>query len=342
MVEIDAPPPPMLNEPSSGGDRQKRVVLAAVVLAAATVVVTLLVLRVLGESAPSLPGIGGPGEVPHYVTSAYGVTRPLGVAVSTSGNRVYVTESDGKRAVRVFDAGGKPTGSLQWPGAAAAHVPVYVAVDPLTDDVYVSERMTQAVYVFGPTGAFRHVLAPELEDLGGGWQPLGLTFDQRGLLYVTDVSGPVNRIVVLRRNGSVARVIGAGSKLSFPNGLAIDPRGNVYATDSNNGRLVIFTRSGKLAAAVNRGTDAGNLGLPRGVAIDGQDRLYVVDTTGHAVHVYRLADAQAGDVPRFVGNFGLEGVRDGAFEYPNGVAVGTHGRIYVTDRENNRIQIWSY
>ncbi len=30
------------------------------------------------------------------------------------------------------------------------------------------------------------------------------------------------------------------------------------------------------------------------------------------------------------------------FEYPNGVAADNDSRIYVTDRENNRVQVWSY
>jgi len=47
-------------------------------------------------------------------------------------------------------------------------------------------------------------------------------------------------------------------------------------------------------------------------------------------------------VPTYIGSFGNEGQTDGTFEYPNGVATDTRAHIYVTDRENNRLQVWGY
>jgi sugar lactone lactonase YvrE len=43
-----------------------------------------------------------------------------------------------------------------------------------------------------------------------------------------------------------------------------------------------------------------------------------------------------------VGSFGNQGREDGTFLFPNGLATDTRGRIYVADRENNRIQVWGY
>ena len=38
----------------------------------------------------------------------------------------------------------------------------------------------------------------------------------------------------------------------------------------------------------------------------------------------------------------LEGVSNGTFQYPNGIAVDGRGRVYVTDGGNDRVQVWSY
>ena len=117
-------------------------------------------------------------------------------------------------------------------------------------------------------------------------------------------------------------------------------------SDSNNGRLVTFDPAGKLATTINRGVGQGDLGLPRGTAIDNSDRLYIVDTSAHMVKVYRIAAAKSASgqspVAKYIGSFGDEGQVDGAFEFPNGVAVDPRSRIYVTDRENNRVQVWGY
>lgn len=315
---------------------------------AALLLVGLLVLVLMGISIyylttrkplSTIPGIARE-DVPHYVFSIYGVTRPLGVAVSPSGERVYVTESDGARLVRVFNRDGKSVGALQAPPTGISHIPVYVAVNPVTQDVYVSDRAAHAVYVYTGKGVYRGEFRPR-GDIGGGWRPLGLAFDGDGVLYATDVSGPYHRLLLFRRDGTLLRALGAPKQFSFPNGIVVDGRGTVYATDSNNGRLVVFDAEGTLATTIGRGAGAGDLGLPRGVAIGDGNRLYVVETVGHEVKVYRLGRSAA-SAPRYVGTFGREGQDDGAFEYPNGVAVDGRARVYVTDRENNRVQVWSF
>jgi sugar lactone lactonase YvrE len=129
--------------------------------------------------------------------------------------------------------------------------------------------------------------------------------------------------------------------MSFPNGVAVDKDGLVYVADSNNGRLLVFDTVGGVRAQVGRGSGQGNLGLPRGVAVDGGGKVYVGDATGQGLFVFR---APAGDSQRldFIGFIGGQGVADGKFSFPNGVAVDGRGRVYVADTRNDRIQVWSY
>ncbi len=45
-------------------------------------------------------------------------------------------------------------------------------------------------------------------------------------------------------------------------------------------------------------------------------------------------------VPVYTNSFGDMGNGDGQFLYPNGVTTDTHGHVFVTDRQNNRVQVW--
>lgn len=321
------------------------------ILLALLVVVMLLFALVFGwylqtrKPLTQLPGLTS-DAMPRYVTAFYGSSQPIGVAVSPAGDRIYVTEGGGTQLVRIYDRAGKKLGTLTPPKSpGAGHQPVYVAVDPITSDVYVSDRPKQTVYIYDAKGAFKRAFVPR-GDLGGGWQPLGLAFNARGDLYVSDVSGKIHRVLVFQRDGTLKQVLGVGGKLLFPNGIAIDPQGNVYVSDSNNGRLVTFDAAGKLTSTVNRGVGQGDLGMPRGVAVDGSDRLHVVDTSAHSIKVYRLEASKDPSVKtpsaKYIGSFGEEGQVNGTFEFPNGVATDARSRIYVTDRENNRVQVWSY
>jgi len=150
-----------------------------------------------------------------------------------------------------------------------------------------------------------------------------------------------HRVRVFDPSGQQIRVLGESEAMSFPNGVTVDGNGFVYVTDSNNGRLLVFDQNGTVVAKVGRGSGEGNLGLPRGVAVDAQGRVYVVDSSGQTVFVY--GQYQEGtERLDYLGTFGTEGIADGAFAYPNGIAVDGRGRLYISDSSNNRVQLWSY
>jgi DNA-binding beta-propeller fold protein YncE len=322
--------------------RRRRVVLLMILAVAATGLILFsawyLITRKPISELP-LPGLTVE-EVPHYAFSVYGVTAPTGVAVTADGSRIYVTQTEVDPAVLVFDGKGTLLGSLEPPATTgSSHVPVYVAINPSNGDVYVSDRPTGSILVFDDDGAFVRVFEPGKSLTG--WQPLGLGFDQAGHLFVTDVSGPFNTVHEFDPDGSLVRTIGEADMFNFPNGVATDAEGNVYVTDSNNGRLVVFDPSGRQRSMVRRGSAAGDLGLPRGTAIDDSGRVYVVDTSGQGVQVYHVVGSE--DAPlAYIGKFGAAGTNDGAFQYPNGVAVDDRARVYVTDWRNNRVQVWTY
>lgn len=349
MAGADQVSSPILDSPPAGageadaGDRlaeeerkRRRRKIALLLLIAA--IVAYLIYRALSGDQ-SIPG--APAQ-PRYVSSIYGVAAPMGVAVSPSDDRVYVTESEGRRLVRVFDSSGEEVDTLKPPGHEGKwRLPVYVAINPSTEDVYVSDRLREVVDVYDADGDYLRSFRPG-GRLGRGANPLGLAFDAEASLYMTDVSGgrKSHRVLVFGDGEEPLRTIGSRGTFWFPNGLAVDSRGDVYVSDSNNGRLAIFDPDGELLASIRRGVGEGDLGLPRGVAIEDDDRLFVVDTTAHAVKVYEIGDE--GDVPTYVEAFGGQGIADGTFQYPNGIAIDGEGRIYVTDRENDRVQVWTY
>jgi DNA-binding beta-propeller fold protein YncE len=321
--------------------RRRKAILLLLLLGLLAMLITIATWYLLFRQpiVPPLPVIPQ-SQIPAYSTSVYGAQRPAGVAVSPSGDRIYVTQSEGSRDALVFDASGTAIGTMVPPETSGTdHAPVYVAVDPLTNEVYVSDRLTGAIYIYDRDGAFQREFT--LAVPRPGWQPLGLAFDKAGQLYVTDLSGPYQKVLVIDRTARVARTLGENDKLNFPNGVGVDGDGNVFVTDSNNGRLLMFDTAGNIRAQVGRGAGEGNLGLPRGLAVDGTGRVFVADTTGQGVFVYRPPTGESRRLD-YLGFMGGQGVGDGQFQYPNSVAIDARGRVYVADTFNDRVQIWSY
>ena len=108
------------------------------------------------------------------------------------------------------------------------HVPVYVAIDPLTNEVYVTDRPTGAIYIYYRDGVYQRTFT--LAQPRPGWQPLGARFSTaRGDLYVTDLFRLLPEDPRHRSCGDRIRTLGETSKLTFPNGCR---RGTALATST--------------------------------------------------------------------------------------------------------------
>lgn len=323
-----------------GKGRRRKILLLLLLLLGFAILLGLAIWYLLFRQPIPLPTIPGETVMPTYTTSIYGASRPMGVTVSPDGSRIYLGETQGDRTARVFDGTGTELGLMQPPlSTGAEHVPVYLAFNSRANEIYVSDRPTGSIFVYDVNGTFQRTFDPGAAQKG--WQPLGMAFDRDGNLYVTDVASNPHSVLVFDSTGALVRTLGKTAGLNFPNGVAVDSAGNVYITDGNNGRLIVINTADEVIARVGRGVGEGNLGLPRGIAIDANDRVYVGDATGQGVFVY--AGAKPGEMSLdFLGFFGGEGVSNGTFQYPNGVAVDGRGRIYVADSGNDRVQVWSY
>jgi tripartite motif-containing protein 2/3 len=113
--------------------------------------------------------------------------------------------------------------------------------------------------------------------------------------------------------------------------------GSLVVADSGNSRVIVFEPNGTVRGALERGTMDAALGMPRGLAINSKGTLYVVDTVNQVVRVFA---SDPSGLPTFSTSFGDVGELDGQFNYPNGIATDSDGRVYVVDRENGRLQVW--
>lgn len=159
--------------------------------------------------------------------------------------------------------------------------------------------------------------------------PHGVVSDGNGKVYVADWgSGRIHFFDFDKKKYDNFSKTKAGN-LSSVIGVALDPDGRVYATDSVLRRVFVFEK-GKNTRVI--GDDA--LLRPTGVAINKQERLlYVVDTAGHRVDVFDLAGKR-------LFSFGKRGSGPGEFNYPTHIAIGPGGDVHVMDSLNFRVQIF--
>lgn len=205
--------------------------------------------------------------------------------------------------------------------------------------------------VFYQTDEGEQTLPPP--QVSTGWSPLGVYIDNDNLLYVTDVAQEKHQVRQFTLPDTAQLTswhdvnpteisfgeYGQGSgELLYPNKAVKDSTGRMYVSDGNNGRISVWDGDGNFLYNFAGGATDGSVSLPRGIFIDDNDRLFVPDAVGQDVKVYDVSNSE----PEFLYTFGDFGMDDGLFNYPNDIVVTQNGYLYIADRENNRIQVWSY
>jgi DNA-binding beta-propeller fold protein YncE len=163
---------------------------------------------------------------------------------------------------------------------------------------------------------------------------LGIGIDSKGRVYATAGKGEKG-VLVFSADGKVVDSWGEG--FVDKHGLrVIDDK--VWVTDRERHIVMQFTLDGKLLRTL--GTD-GRSGLgdsefnkPSDVAIAPNGDIYVSDGYGNSRVMRFGADG------KFKQSWGKKGNGPGEFDLVHNIVIDKKGRVYVADRENERVQIF--
>ena len=138
-------------------------------------------------------------------------------------------------------------------------------------------------------------------------------------------------------SGRLLKSWGAGAYV-FPHGLHVDAQGNVWVTDAQGtdgkGQQVSkYDADGTLLLTIR-----GQLSQPTDVVTAANGDIFVSE--GHVIGgpINRVSKWTRDGT--FVKSFGRSGKAPGEFDVPHALAFDSRGRLFVADRNNNRIQIF--
>ena len=146
-------------------------------------------------------------------------------------------------------------------------------------------------------------------------------------------------------SGKLLRSFGAGMFV-FPHGICVDKEGNVWVTDGDGkdgkGHQVFkFSPDGRVLMTLGKAGVAGDgpdaFNRPSDVIVAPNGDIFVADGHGGDSNARIVKFSKDG---KFIKSWGKKGIAPGEFDTPHGLAFDSKGRLFVADRNNNRIQIF--
>ena len=262
-------------------------------------------------------------------TGSPAYTGPAGIAVAY--NHVYVVDSSAG-IVEVTDISGGSASSF---GSTFLTTPNSVTVDN-AGAVYVTDagarvNGTWEVRKFSGTSVVA-TWAETDSSAGNGvfGQPVALTFDSSGNIYVEDSEycrieefGPTGNFI--RQWGSSGSGFGQFSSGIFAINIAVDSKaGKIYVPDGGNNRVEIFNMSGVFQVVL---APTYTFSSPYGAALDSSGNVFITDTGNAQVAVF----SSTGLHLRTWGGTNSGTSIPGKFAFPLGIAVDGSGNVYVSD-----------
>lgn len=163
--------------------------------------------------------------------------------------------------------------------------------------------------------------------------PSGISADGYGYIYVSD--SQANRIQKFDSSGNYLSQWGAygtgAGQFNSPTGITEDISGNIYVADTGNERIQAFYNT---EAFMAQWPDSVYFfsGLFTGLALDqNSGNVYFLDYNTDIIH-------ERSGSGSLITQWGSQGIKNGQFESPRGVAADYKGNVYVADTGNNRVQ----
>jgi DNA-binding beta-propeller fold protein YncE len=192
----------------------------------------------------------------------------------------------------------------------------------------VADSSKEAVIVFSSAGEYRYrITGPE------GFIPSGVVVAEDGIPIIFN-EADLKLYAYSPETKELQSVFGETEKKS-PSMLL----GNMF-WDPGSEKIFAIDRKMKQVAVIKKGMVVDSWGwdyldIPGGIAYDRSNNLVFVSDTARSRIVVFSSDGS------YVGEFGSGGEGKESFNSPGGLAMDQRGRLYVADRGNDRVVIYS-
>jgi len=268
--------------------------------------------------------------------------NPGSVIADESGN-MYIVDTNNHR-VQIFSQIGEyidtiGSSTLREAGNDNGHLFVPRGVTIANNQIYIADTGNARVQVFSMAGHYADTVDIDCYSM---------IKDSQDYLYYID--SPGHAVYVRTADGQDIQTLGVPNEagndnthMNFPQGAGVDESGKIYVADTNNHRILIFNDLSDAVAdqtigiTQEEGADIAHFDQPTDVDCFG-NKIYITDHNNHRIQIF---DSSGGAFSYLttIGITGMSGSDNVHLRGPTSSSIGSDGKLYISDMENNRIVI---
>lgn len=198
-------------------------------------------------------------------------------------------------------------------------------------EIFALDGKKRRIVRLNTDGSFKSYVDPEGVPSPSAFVPRSFKLDKNDNVYILDIF--TGRVLVLNPEGKYQKLIPFPKEYGFFSDLSVDSRGNVLLIDCVKAMVFSAPKDSNSFSPLTKSLRE-YLDFPTSLTTDSRGTIYIVDENGCGI----IALGQDGS---FLGRQLGMGWTEGLLNFPSQISVNEKGEVFVADRGNSRIQIFT-
>ena len=198
-------------------------------------------------------------------------------------------------------------------------------------EIFALDGKRRRVVRLTPEGAFKGYVDPEGVPSPSTYVARSFKIDRNNNIYILDIF--TGRILILNPEGKYQKQIPFPKDYGFFSDLSVDSKGTVFLIDCIKAMVFSAPKDSNSFSPLTKGLRE-YLNFPTSITTDNRGTIYIVDENGSGIVIL-------GQDGSFLGRQLSMGWNEGLLYYPSQMCINEKGEVFVADRGNSRVQIFT-
>jgi len=198
-------------------------------------------------------------------------------------------------------------------------------------EIFALDGRQRRIIRISAEGEYKGYLQPEGIPSPSSFVPKSFRIDSRDNIYILDIFSA--RVLVLAPDGKYQWEVEFPKETGFLSDLTVDFKDNLILIDSIKKMVFIAPKGSKGFTPLTKNLKE-YLNFPTGITTDNRGTIYIVDKNGSGIVIL-------GQDGSYLGRQLAMGWNEGMLYYPSQMRINEKGEIFIADRGNSRVQIFT-